>query len=58
MNLIKEEKCMLTLNSGLINKEGKILECKYYELENICIDIVNNYCEQSDENREQFEKIC
>ena len=48
---------MLTLNSGLIDKSGKILECKYYELEKICIDIVNNYCKESKENREQFENF-
>lgn len=46
---------MLTLNSGLINKKGEVLECQYYELENICINIVNSYCEESKENKEQFE---
>lgn len=48
---------MLTLDSGLINKNGELLECKYYELEEHCINIVNDYCEKSEDNREQFDKF-
>ena len=47
---------MLTLESGLIGKNGK-LECKYYELERKCIEIVENYCIESEENNQIFEQF-
>lgn len=47
---------MLTLDSGLINEHGKI-ECKYYELEEKCLQIVETYCMESKENQERFEEF-
>lgn len=47
---------MLTLDSGLISENGKI-ECKYYELEEKCLQIVETYCMESRENQERFEEF-
>lgn len=47
---------MLTLDSALI-KNDVIIKCKYYELEKNCIEIVNNYCNESEANRIQFEEF-
>lgn len=47
---------MLTIESGLIGKNG-IIECKYYELEEKCIEIVELYCMESTINRQKFEQF-
>ena len=47
---------MLTLNSGLIKNKHQI-QCQYYELEDKCIQIVENYCMESKENKEKFERF-
>lgn len=47
---------MLTLNSALIKNNEKI-ECKYYEIEEICKNITKKYCDLNSENALQFQEF-
>lgn len=42
------------MKSGLITKEGKIINCPYYEIEELCKKIVNEFCFESTENQKNF----
>jgi len=42
------------MNSGLIDKNGNKIECDYYEIEELCIKIIENYCALSNENNQKF----
>lgn len=45
---------MEQLKSALI-KDDKIIPCFYYEIEQKCMDLINEYCKTSDENKNEFE---
>lgn len=47
---------MEKLESGLI-KNDKIIPCFYYEIEQVCVNIINDYCQLSDENQNEFESF-
>ena len=47
---------MKTLESGLI-KKGKLYACKYYEIENLCQKIIQDYCSLNKENNEEFQQF-
>lgn len=42
------------MNAGLIDSKGKIIECPYYEIENLCKKIIEEYCSLSEENQNNF----
>ncbi len=44
---------MLTIESALIKDDKRII-CKYYEIEEICKNIVKEYCSKSEENYHNF----
>lgn len=42
------------MQSGLIDKKGKIINCPYYEIEELCKKITNEFCCESIENQKFF----
>lgn len=42
------------MESGLLTKEGKIIHCPYYEIEDLCKKIIEAYCSESEENQRAF----
>ena len=42
------------METGLMNKTGKIIECPYYEIENLCKKIIEEYCSRSEENNQKY----
>ncbi len=42
------------MKSGLINRDGKVIECLYYEIENLCREITEQYCLESENNQKEF----
>lgn len=47
---------MEQLRSALI-KDDKIIPCYYYEIEQVCIDLINDYCQLSEKNKMEFEEF-
>lgn len=44
---------MLTIESALIKDDKKII-CKYYEIEEVCKNIIKDYCDESEKNHHTF----
>lgn len=42
------------MQSGLINKDGKIISCFYYEIEDLCKKIIEKYCKENEEKQNIF----
>ena len=42
------------MKSGLINRDGKVIECLYYEIENLCIEITEQYCLESVNKQKEY----
>lgn len=42
------------MQSGLIDRKGKIINCPYYEIEELCKKIINKFCCESIENQKFF----
>ncbi len=47
----------MTLDCILISSDNQRIYCKYYEIESKCIEIIEKYCNQSEENWMEFNQF-